>query len=76
METKQKKQNRKKEKKEKIVKKEKGTASEEGERRKLKLYNLKWHVKVSFFTPFWQEIEIIHLKFEFYDNENLMIAST
>ena len=27
-------------------------------------------------TPFWQEINIFHFKFEFYDNENFKIAST
>ena len=33
-------------------------------------------LKVSIFTPFWQEIDIFHFKFEFYGNENLKIAST
>ena len=33
-------------------------------------------VKVLIFTPFWQEIDNFHLKFEFYDNENYKIAST
>ena len=49
--------------------------NEEGERRKLKIYNFKWYFKVSIFTPFWQDINIFHFKFEFYDNENLKIAS-
>ena len=31
---------------------------------------------MSIFTPFWQEIDIFHFKFEFYGNENFKIAST
>ena len=49
--------------------------NEEGERRKLKIYNFKWYLKVSIFTPIRQDIKNIHFKFEFYDNENFKIAS-
>ena len=31
---------------------------------------------MSIFTPFWQEIDNFHFKFEFYNNENYKIAST